>query len=152
MGVYRLDIMFLIQIRMHFRVFNLRFSALSIALLSSCMDDSYVYCIVELYYQLSMFQSHGGWHWLTAARCKQNWGIRSFTADPGPSCPVLSWQTVCIIYRIVLKGYSHLKHLWHIHKICHICLMGVGPTSWPLNYQKSVAPLTLIHQFMLCIA
>lgn len=38
----------LIQIRMHFRVFNLRLSAFSIALLSSCMDDLYVYYVVEL--------------------------------------------------------------------------------------------------------
>lgn len=29
----------------------------------------------------------------------------------------------------ILKGYSDLRLLWHIDRICHNCLTGAGPTS-----------------------
>lgn len=35
-----------------------------------------------------------------------------------------------------LKGYSHLRHSWHIHRICHECLKDVGPTSGTLCAQS----------------
>lgn len=40
------------------------------------------------------------------------------------------------------EGFSDLRHLWYIERICHNCLIGAGPTSGTRTLLKNGGPLT----------
>lgn len=44
-----------------------------------------------------------------------------------------------------LKGNSHFRHLFHINRICHKYLIGVGPTSLSHMYLKNGSSFTRLY-------